>query len=139
MTRPEEPDFVHVEANDAAVYLPDGEQYPLPDLSAPQVAELEARTAEQVATVRDEQSLAIANLGLDGAAAHFLVTRDGEELCGGDGETWPCRAWTEEIQPAAVQASADAPVAVSYSPAEIAMADELGITAAELRERVRAR
>lgn len=139
MTRPEEPDVVHIEASDVDAYLPDGEQYPLPELSAPQVAELEARTAEQVATVRDEQSLKIANLGMDGAAAHFLVTRDGGEYCGGDGEAWPCRAWTEEIQPAAVQASADVPAAVTYSPAEIAMADELGITAAELRERVRAR
>lgn len=139
MTRPEEPDFVHVEANDAAVYVPDQEQYPLPDLSGPQVAELEARTAEQVATVRDEQSLKIANLGLDGAAAHFLVTRDDEEFCGGDGETWPCRAWTDEIQPAAVEASADTPAPVMYSPAEVALAGELGITAAEVRERMRAR
>lgn len=139
MTRPKEPDAVHAEVGDVDVYLPDGQQYPLPELSGPQIAELEARTAEQVATVRDEQSLKIANLGLDGAAAHFLVTRDGGEYCGGDGEAWPCRVWTEEIQPAAVQASADVPAAVTYSPAEIAMADELGITAAELRERVRAR
>lgn len=130
MSRPEQPEAPEVEAS---------EPYPLPELTGAQVAELEARTAEQVATVRDEQSLVIANLGLDGAAAHFLVTRDGEEFCGGDGETWPCRAWADEIQPAAVQASADVPAAVTYSPAEIAMADELGITAAELRERVRAR
>jgi hypothetical protein len=138
MTRPEEPDFVHVEANDAGAYLPDGGQYPLPELSDAEATALEERTAAQVLTVRDELSLTIANLGAD-QVAHFIANVDGREVCGGDGEPWPCQAWIDEVQPAAVQASADTPAPVTYSAAEVAMAEELGITAAEVRERMRAR
>lgn len=62
------------------------------------VAEIEDATAEQVATVRNEQSLRIANMGQDGVH-HFLVNVEGQELCGSCGTPFPCEKWTSEIDP----------------------------------------
>ena len=72
------------------------EAYELPDLEA--IAEIERETAEQVATVRNEQSLRIANMAQDGVH-HFLVNVEGAELCGSCGTPFPCEKWTGEIDP----------------------------------------
>jgi hypothetical protein len=121
------------------VYLPDGEPYPTPTLSAQDALELEEATAQQVATVRDERSLVIANLGNDNVP-HFLTTVDGAEQCGGCTQAWPCPAWVQEINPQAVEASSDrANPELVYTAEEIAAADLLGVTAAEVRELVKRR
>lgn len=90
-----------------------GEPYDVPDpaVSAElaEAAEIEQRVAEQVATVRDEQSLAIANMGQNGVH-HFLVNVEGAELCGSCGTPFPCEKWTGEIDPRNAAASAGQPV-----------------------------
>lgn len=119
-------------------FAPSTEPYALPELRPSEVAELEQVTAEQVVTVRDAQSLIIANLGNDNLP-HHLVTADGVEQCGGCAQPWPCRTWVEQIHPQAVAASDTRPAEAPYTAAEVAMAEELGITAAEVREMVRKR
>ena len=74
----------------------DSEPYPTPDVEA--LAAVEQEVADQVATVRDEQSLNIANMGQRGVA-HFLLTKDGAELCGGCGQPFPCASWRGDIEP----------------------------------------
>jgi hypothetical protein len=86
------------------------EAYAVPDADAMgAAAELEKQTAEQVATVRDEQSLRIANMGQDGVN-HFLVNIEGQELCGSCGTAFPCGKWTSEIDPRNTAESSGRPV-----------------------------
>lgn len=71
--------------------------------------EMEQQVADQVATVRDEQSQAIANMGLDGAP-HFLVNVEGQELCGFCGAPFPCGTWIEDVQARNLADSSGQPV-----------------------------
>lgn len=89
------------------------EPYPLPDLAdaveqAETAAQAERETAEQVITVRDQQSLTIANMATNGP--HFLVNVEGAELCGGCGKPFPCPTWTGEIEPRNLAESSGHPV-----------------------------
>lgn len=84
------------------------EAYPAP--TPQEVADVERETAERIATVRDEQSLNIANMGTDGAA-HFLVNVEGRELCGSCGTPFPCEKWSGEIEPRNTAESSGQPVA----------------------------
>lgn len=90
-----------------------GEAYGLPSPEAQEelaeARETERQLAEQVETVRDEQSLRIANMAQDGVN-HFLVNVEGQELCGSCGTTFPCSAWTGEIDPRNTAESAGLPV-----------------------------
>jgi hypothetical protein len=90
-----------------------GEAYALPDPAVlaelAEAEEIERKTAEQVATVRDEQSLRIANLAQDGVN-HFLVNVEGQELCGSCGEPFPCSKWVGEIEPRNLAESSGQPV-----------------------------
>jgi hypothetical protein len=90
-----------------------GEAYELPDPAVmaelAEAQEAEQRTAQQVVTVRDEQSLNIANMAQDGAA-HFLVNVEGREVCGACGKPFPCPTWTEEIEPRNTAESSGQPV-----------------------------
>lgn len=72
--------------------------------------EIERQTAERVETVRDEQSLRIANMAQNGVA-HFLVNVEGQELCGSCGEPFPCSTWNGEIEPRNLADSSGQPVA----------------------------
>lgn len=89
------------------------EAYDLPDpevlAELAQAQEVERQVAEKVATVRDEQSLAIANMGRNGVH-HFLVNVQGAELCGSCGTAFPCASWTEEIGPRNTAESSGQPV-----------------------------
>lgn len=89
------------------------EPYPVPDSTTlseqAAAAEAEQQVAEQVVTVRDEQSLAIANMGQNGVA-HFLVNAEGQELCGGCGQAFPCSKWMGEIEPRNLADSSGQPV-----------------------------
>lgn len=87
-----------------------GTPYELPDLGElARIHEAEERVTQQVATVRDEQALNIANLAQDGAA-HFLVNKEGQELCGSCGRPFPCPSWRDEIEPRNLAASSGQPV-----------------------------
>lgn len=90
-----------------------GEPYATPDpalmVELAEAAEIEERVAEQVATVRDEQSLKIANMARDGIN-HFLVNVEGQELCGSCGTPFPCEKWTGEIEPRNLAESSGHPV-----------------------------
>lgn len=89
------------------------EPYELPDPAVmaelAEAQEIEQRTAQRVVTVRDEQSLNIANMAQDGAA-HFLVNVEGQELCGSCGKPFPCPTWTGEIEPRNTAESSGQPV-----------------------------
>lgn len=88
-------------------------QYDVPDPQA--VAELaaaqehEQKVADEIVTVRDEQSLHIANLATDNVS-HFLIHQAGQELCGGCGEPFPCSKWVDEIGPRNLAQSSGQPV-----------------------------
>lgn len=90
-----------------------GDPYPLPDPDAGaelwRADEIEVEVAEQVATVRDEQSLNIANMARDGAA-HFLINVEGQELCGSCGQPFPCSSWRGDIEPRNQAESSGQPV-----------------------------
>lgn len=79
------------------------EPYPLPDLRTP--GKIEQETTLAVATVRDEQAQRIANMTAD-SRAHFLLNIDGNEVCGGCQQPFPCTAWRTEIDPRNAEASA---------------------------------
>lgn len=116
--------------------FPEDRPYPPLDLVAEgELLELEQLTADQVATVRDERSMLIANLGVD-KLPHFLTNVEGVEHCGIDSEPWPCTAWRTQVDPAAVIESSGVPAEAPFTPGEVAAAEALGITAAEVRERM---
>lgn len=113
------------------------EPYDVPDPAAlaelAEAREIEAATAEQVATVRDEQSLNIANMAQDGGA-HFLVNVEGAEVCGSCGRPFPCPQWTDEIEPRNQAASSGQPVPNEDKAA--AVAELLGIPVEKARQMV---
>lgn len=104
---------VNPELLDAPGFDPGTVPYAVPDpvamaeLSA--AIEMERQVADQVATVRDEQSQKIANMGLDGAP-HFLINKDGQELCGSCGAPFPCGTWIEDVQARNLADSSGQPV-----------------------------
>lgn len=104
---------------------------PNPVMAAELVAEIEQRTAEQVTTVRDEQSLRIANTG-QGGVHHFLVNVEGQELCGSCGTPFPCEKWTGEIEPRNLAESAGQPVPDEDKAR--ALAELLGVPVERARE-----
>lgn len=105
-----------------------GEPYALPQ---PGVEQAERDVVEQVATVRDEQSLNIANAATDGRA-HFLRHLDGRELCGACGEAFPCKAWREEIEMDNLTRSAGQPV--PNEDKARAVAELLGVSVEQARQ-----
>lgn len=71
---------------------------------------------------------------------HFILNVEGHEVCGQDGQKWPCEWWTGEVNPTAELHSAgavaeDAPDAPSLEQIQV-VANALGITVAQAAELV---
>jgi hypothetical protein len=96
----------HFLLGDTDVAAAGDEPYALPQPAPEQVA---VEVAAQVATVRDAMSENVANLGSDGGA-HFLLNVQGQELCGGCGQAFPCATWRAEIEMNNLVSSSGQPV-----------------------------
>ena len=60
----------------------------------PQYADPQTTVAEQLAEAEAALARPAANLDIHGAP-HFLRNVNGEEVCGQDGQPWPCATWGE--------------------------------------------
>lgn len=112
------------------------EPAPLPMPSQPPLTEEEqASVLEQVAAQRARLAEPPSNVDIQGAPHFARILDDGREVCGQDGESFPCAAW-RKLQADQLAEQTGEPVTEEVPPVMAEAAAALGISVTEFKQRL---